>query len=140
MRARISKAKPKSRRVSTQSTQLRRGAKSVARKAGAKAMAKGRGTRASKSSTTSAMSDKRRARPLSLSSAAGHPRRTRKASKRTRQSKDMLGMIKTNIQKTALRLGDNVEKTGRKLRRQGRPRVGRVVERVGNRLEHVVGG
>ena len=111
MRAKNRKAAPKSRRSPTR---LKRATKSVARK--------------------------RRARPASISASARHVASARKTTRRKRQPKDLLGMIKSNIEKTAHRLGDNVEKTGRKLRRSGNPRAGKMIERVGNRLEHVVGG
>ena len=76
-------------------------------------------------------------RPIRLARAA---KSVSKKTRRARQPKDLLGMIKSNIQKTAHRLGDGVEKTGRRIRRDGNPRAGKMIESVGNRLEHVVGG
>lgn len=89
---------------------------------------------------TRAVAGKRRARPASVSASTRHTSSTRKATRRKRQSKDLLGLIKTNIKQTAHRLGDNVEKTGRRLRRDGSPRAGKMIERVGNRIEHAVSG
>lgn len=126
---RISKMspKPKSRKVSSR---LQKRTKPSAKKISAKATSLVAGKRSS---------PKRRPKPsiLSASKTSRSPVAARATSRRKRQPKPLLVMIKKNILKSAHDLGDSAEKAGKRLRREGRVRTGKIIERVGNRLEHV---